>query len=308
MIEPTVSLFIKTLRQRSLDEGGFANIERGGYRSDATAWAILALTAAAEERDLELIDRARRRLADEQQPDGRIFLSPDPQVYWPTPLAILAWHRSPAHLDNLSRAAHFLLNHSGIHYRSKTATPDLHDSSLKGWPWVDQTYSWVAPTALGIIALTTAGYGEQMRVAEARRLLLDRRCRSGGWNYGNKFIFGSELRPTPEDTGVALNALKGAADQSSLAPSLGYLKEAVQTQRTPLALSWSLLGLTAWGERPAAASAWLSECWRRQERYGSYDTTSLALLACAALSSGGLEGVFPEPAGTRTRPPGGESG
>ncbi len=170
------------------------------------------------------------------------------------------------------------------------------DNTLRGWPWVDATSSWVAPTALGIMALKTAGYGNQPRVAEAQRLLLDRECLHGGWNYGNRSVFGAELRPMPEDTGMALDALQDATSRSSLEPSLAYLKSAVKNLRTPMALAWSLLGLGAWGERPAAAPAWLSECWQRQERYGVYDTTSLSLLILASRSSGGLESIFnPDP-------------
>ena len=267
------------------------------YRSDATAWAILALVAAADDNDKELLNLARTRLAAGQLSDGRVSLSPEqPEIYWPTPLAILAWHQSPAHHDRLSQAANFLLNNSGTHWQTKPEDLDQHDHSLRGWPWVEATYSWVAPTALGIIALKTAGYGNQPRVLEAQRLLLDRECLHGGWNYGNRSVFGAELRPMPEDTGMALDALQDSTAKSSLERSLAYLKSAVKSLRTPIALAWSLLGLGAWGERPPAAAALLSECLKRQERYGVYDTTSLSLLILAARSSGGLEKIFnPDP-------------
>lgn len=286
------------LRQRALLEGGFANRENSAYRNDATAWAILALVACGDEQDEEIISRARSRLAAGQLPDGRVCLVPEhPEVYWPTPLAILAWHQSPAHQERLARAAQFLLTNSGNHWQKKPGEVEKHDTSLKGWPWVADTYSWVAPTALGIMALKAAGYGNHPRVAEARHLLLDRECLHGGWNYGNRLVFGKELRPMPEDTGIALNALQDSAPKSGLEPSLAYLKSAVTSLRTPIGLGWSLLGLGAWGERPAAASARLTECWQRQQRYGDYDTTALSLLIVAARASGGLESVFsPTPA------------
>jgi hypothetical protein len=292
MSDSLVSDVVKTLRQRALDNGGFANTDTGNYRSDATAWAILALVAAGDDNDKGLLSLARTRLAAGQLSDGRVSLSPEhPEIYWPTPLAILAWHQSPAHHDRLSQAANFLLNHSGTHGKN-LLTAELHDPSLRGWPWAESTYSWVAPTALGILALQTTGYGDHPRVLEARHLLLDRECLHGGWNYGNRLVFGAELRPMPEDTGMALNALKDATAKSSLGRSLEYLQGAVKSLRTPIALAWSLLGLGAWRERPAAASAWLSECWQRQDRYGIYDTTSLSLLILAARSSGGLENIF----------------
>lgn len=297
MTDSLVSCIVKTLRQRALGKGGFTNTAKSNYRSDATAWAILALVAAGDDNDQELLSLARTRLAASQLSDGRIGLSPDhPEVYWPTSLSILAWHQSPAHHDKLSQAANFLLNNSGTHWQTKAEGEDRHDHSLKGWPWVEANYSWVAPTALGIIALKTTGYGNQPRITEAQRLLLDRECLHGGWNYGNRSVFGAELRPMPEDTGMALDALQDSTSKSSLERSLAYLKSAVKSLRTPMALAWSLLGLGAWGERPAAAAAMLSECWQRQERYGVYDTTSLSLLVLASRSSGGLEKIFnPDP-------------
>ncbi len=293
MSDSLISHSIATLRQRALIEGGFGNTDNSNYRSDATAWAILALVAAGNNSDHELLSRARTRLAASQLSDGRVSISPEhPEVYWPTPLALLAWHQSPAHQEMLSRAAKFLLNNSGTHWQSTPEDPDRHDHNLRGWPWLAATYSWTAPTALGVIALKTTGYGTQPRLAEAQSLILDRECLHGGWNYGNRLVFGAELRPMPEDTGIALNALKDSTAKVTLAPSLTYLKSLVKSLRTPIALGWSLLGLGAWGERPAAAADWLSECWQRQERYGVYDTASLSLLILASCSSGGLEGIF----------------
>ena len=117
MSDSLVSYSVKTVRQRALDKGGFANTDHGNYRSDATAWAILALVAAGDDNDKELIDLARTRLAAGQLSDGRVGISPEqPEIYWPTPLAILAWHQSPAHQDRLSQAANFLLNNAGTHW------------------------------------------------------------------------------------------------------------------------------------------------------------------------------------------------
>ncbi len=296
MSDALVAHGVKTIRQRALAEGGFANCAGGAFRGDATAWAIVALVAAGEVQDNELIRLGRSRLAASQLPDGRLALAADhPEVYWPTSLALLAWQHSPAHQERLSRAAHFLLSHSGTHWQTKDGE-DLHDHSLRGWPWVDNTYSWIAPTALGIMALKITGYGDQPRISEGQRLILARECLHGGWNYGNRFLFGAELRPMPEDTGMALNALEGATTRPAMTRSLEYLKTAVQDLRTPTALAWSLWGLGAWGERPAAAGGMLWECWRRQERFGTYDTTSLALLVGTALATAGLESLFPAPA------------
>jgi hypothetical protein len=74
-----------------------------------------------------------------------------PDAFWPTSLAILAWQGSPEHIGNQSRAVNFLLNISGTHFNRKLDSPVGHDTSIKGWPWVENTHSWVEPTALALI-------------------------------------------------------------------------------------------------------------------------------------------------------------
>ena len=89
------------------------------------------------------------------------------------------------------------------------------------------------PTSLAIIALRVAGLGDHERVQEAKRLLLDRQLPDGGWNYGNTKVFGQELHPMPETTGVALSALSGSVSREEITVSLKYLKIRVTQVRTP---------------------------------------------------------------------------
>ncbi len=291
MTDTSVSRDLESLRKRALKEGGFSNFDHGPYRTDATAWAILAFSVCGA--DQEFVNLSRSRLASSQLPDGRVCLSSEhPEVYWPTPLAILAWYKSPAHQVMLARATNFLLSHSGVVFEKTAKGPEEHDHSLKGWPWVTATYSWIDPTALGVIALKATGQGNHPRVLEARQMILNRQCLHGGWNYGNRLVYGAELRPMPENTGLALDALKGLTPRSGLDSSLDYLKSRVQSLRTPIALTCSLFGLGAWGERPAAAPAWLAECWQLQEQLGGFDTTALSLLILASRLSGGFESMF----------------
>ena len=249
MSDPTIPRIIKTLQERMLPGGGFTANDHGRYRTDATAWAILALVAAGCPADL--INLSRARLIEDQQSDGRVCVSPDhPEAFWPTPLAILAWCRSSAQQEAQSRAVHFLLSTTGIHAPRTQDGIFGHDPSVKGWPWIEGTSSWVGSSGIAIMALQAAGYGHHERVAEAARMIMDRQLPAGGWNYGNTTVFGVELRPMPADTGIALNALQHHADRSALQHSLDYLKAAVVTVRTPRSLGWSLLGLGAWGECP----------------------------------------------------------
>ena len=285
-----ISNLINQLKERQLASGGFALKISGVYHPEATCWAILALSGDPANRDI--IMRARARLAADQFSDGRVCLSREhPEAFWPTYLAVVAWHHSPEHQKNQAQAVHFLLETSGKHWPKKPNSPVASNTNLKGWSWIAGTYSWVEPTGLAMMALRIAGVGNHERVREGTRLLLDRQLPHDGWNYGNTVVFGHELRPMPLSTGIALNALKGETPLETIQGSLTYLKSRVVTLRTPLSLGWSLLGLGAWQARPVQAHQLIYECFSRQTIYGAYDTASLALLAVAFKWTGGLDDI-----------------
>ena len=72
------------------------------------------------------------------------------------------------------------------------------------------TVSWVAPTALSIVAFR-AWRRESARTAPAIAMLLDRACPKGGWNAGNSVVFGVDLDPHPDFTAMALLALRNGS-------------------------------------------------------------------------------------------------
>ncbi len=290
---PEILLLLEALRSRVLDSGGFANRPGGKCRADATAWGTVALAAAGAEK--ELLERARARLAAEQQEDGRVSVSPEhPGAFWPTSLAILAWHGSRAYRDAQSRAVKFLLGNPGRHFVKDSESPVKHDPSIRGWPWIANTHSMVEPTALCLIALRIAGHGEDGLSWEATRMLMDRQLPAGGWNYGNTLVYGHELYPQPENTGLALDALAGRVLRQDVSRSLGYLESRLARVRSPLSLGWGILGLGGWDIRPRELRLWLSESLTLQRKYGPYDTTLLSLLLIAFLATGGLASVMEE--------------
>jgi hypothetical protein len=290
-MEDSISFWVNQLKDRALPDGGFSPRPGGQYRADATCWAILALLGDPGNRDL--LARARSRLAADQSPDGRVWISRDhPEAFWPTYLAVFAWHQSPAHRENQARAANYLITSSGKHFPRAADAPSAHDSNIKGWPWIADTHSWAEPTALAMMALKIAGYGDHQRVQEATRMLLDRQLPQGGWNYGNTLVFNQELRPMPLSTGIVLNALKGQTSLATIQRSLTYLQARVTGVPTPRSLGWSLLGLGAWGARPESSPTSIVACLKNQARYGDYDTASLSLLLVALKSPGGLEEIF----------------
>ncbi|MDI6813648.1 MAG: hypothetical protein QMD10_08940 [Desulfitobacteriaceae bacterium] len=280
-----------SLLSRSLPEGGFIGRIQGSYRPDATAWAVLALEVWGYKGSI--LQASRDRLAAEQRPDGRVCLSPAHEdVFWPTSLAILAWQSSAPHSQPKTRAVEFLLKASGKHWPRRPNDAAAHDTALRGWSWTGDTHSWTEPTALAILALKAASFSEHERVQEAEKMLIDRQLPSGGWNYGNTLVFAQELRPMPESTGLALDALSGSVPRQQVEQSLQYLKARITNLKTPRSLAWSLLGLGAWGERPKSASEYVAACLTRSGGYGDYDTPSLALLMLAFSANRGLLSIF----------------
>lgn len=271
------------LLRRALPGGGFSDRPAGHFQTDSTAWGILAFRACGGSG--ELLERSRRLLMREQRPDGRICVSNNhPASYWPTPLAILAWQDSAPNHEAQLRAIRFLLDTTGFHFPRTSDASLAHDSLLKGWPWVDETHSWVEPTAMAVKALRETGYGRHDRVKEAVHMLLDRQLPHGGWNYGNTLVFGKELHPMPESTGAALAGLSGAVDRDAVSPSLQFLQREVPRLQTPISLGWSLLGLAAWKLSPPNANALVERCLANQKRYGEYETSALCLLFLGALA------------------------
>jgi hypothetical protein len=278
---------VDDLLKRRTPDGGFSGQPGGRHRPDAAAWAVLALRALGALPDPgPVLDR----LAHGQLRDGRVPIDPDyPQAFWPTSEAILAWGASAPHSTNQTRAVDFLLRTSGVHYRLDKDAVVAHDTTIRGWPWIEKTHSWVEPTAMALLALECAGQAGHARAEEARRMLMNRQLESGGWNYGNTKVYCVELRPSMESTGLALHALAGHVSAKDVQKSLDYLEAEVSGTRGPLWLGWSVLALSAWGRRPAGVGDWIRESLERQPVYGSYDTAWISALLLAACCENGLE-------------------
>ncbi len=283
---------IDQILKSSLPEGGFANRPGGQYRPDATAWAVMSLQmcGVAGQR-LHAPGRASRQAS--MGTAGSFCRPIIPATFWPTPLAVLAWHgQARIHSSPSPAPLAFLLKTTGNHFKRAADSPAGHDTAIRGWPWTEETHSWVEPTSLAMIALRVTGSGGDKRIAEGVRLLLDRQLSRGGWNYGNTTVFGTELAALPESTGLALAALPGLADKQDVSRSIARLKDSVKALTTPFSLGWAILGLSAWGERPRDANALIDRCLKRQDRYGTYDTSLMGLMIVARKAEGGLIHAF----------------
>jgi hypothetical protein len=280
---------IETIKTRQLPEGGFSDIDNGISRPDSTAWAVIAMQTSGLIGDI--LVKAQQKLTTYQHTDGRVPISENqPSALWPTPLAVLAWLNDPKFELPRKKAINFLLNT----YGKQNLNPPFikHDGMLKGWSWNEQTHSWIIPTAIAVMALRSCGYNNHERVQEAIKLLLDRQLPSGGWNYGNTVVFEQELKPIPECTGHALNALAGYAEYAQVAKSIDYLNNQLANLKSPLSLSWAVLGLRAWEKKPENYKKLLLNCLAYQSRYGRYSTVFLSQILISYHAEQGLLSIF----------------
>jgi hypothetical protein len=278
--DPTVSNALQRIRTELIEN------HDESISPDVLAWGILALDISGS--TAESLAPLRSRLIDSQWGDGRFSMSKDsPLSFWPTPIALLGLLRSSDFKENKTKALEFLLRVSGLHWKRSPGDPAKHDTSLLGWPWIGATHSWVIPTAITITTLRAYGFEKHARVTTGVQMILDRQLSTGGWNYGNTIVFNSELRPFPECTGYALNALHGLVSEEKIAQSLTYLIGRMGVIRTPISLSWTALGLGAWSRRPPETEVWIAETLKKQELYGEYPVNLLSQLVIGYYSKNG---------------------
>lgn len=236
---------------------------------EPTALACLGLLAGRGNLSSQPVDLAILRAADwlasMQRADGSLGAAAEvPGTGWPTAYALLLWTLVDGHAAARRRAVDWLLEERGQPVREPDGGRSAivgHDPTLIGWPWIDGTHSWLEPTAVAIVALAHAGQAHHQRVADGMRLIDDRSLPEGGWNYGNRSVFGRDLRPQPGPTGLALVSLasvSGAKRSPAVDRAIAYLCRTLPTAHAPISLGWGVLGLRAWDACPEEGDIWLA--------------------------------------------------
>lgn len=248
------------LTQKQNPDGGWP-YRRGSSWTEPTVYAIQAMLAGGE------TGRAQRGvnwLLETRRPDGG----------WPACQAVeeSGWTTALVALlppDRLGEDAHrgairWLLGTTGeestLAYRLRqllTGNTAQPDQSSPGWPWVPRAAAWVGPTSLALLALDgereragSVPAGITKRLAEGRGFLLNRMCRTGGWNHGSINALGYPADAYPETTGMALAALRGEQG-TQVELSLPLAKRFLETCSSADALNWLRLGLSAHAALPA---------------------------------------------------------
>jgi hypothetical protein len=127
------------------------------------------------------------------------------------------------------------------------------DTSLAGWSWSPGTFSWAEPTSWCMLAVkrtAAASSAVARRIVEAERLLRDRACRGGGWNYGNSEVLGQQLPAHVPTTAVGILALQDKASNGYVTDAIRFLERQALTEPSTTALALSALALAA-VDRPA---------------------------------------------------------
>ncbi|MCG8469891.1 MAG: hypothetical protein MJB57_17070 [Gemmatimonadetes bacterium] len=294
------------LEARSPDGGWGAYPDLPG-RTETTALATLALFRDAAVTSSEASSRAGREAADwltaRQLDSGAWPIGDDvPGPSWTTSIASLALSHAPDGPEadartNGAAGAAWLLTQEGRGspwwlrvlrlFLRRPATVAL-DPDLVGWPWVAGTFSWVEPTSYALLALKRfrpRGMARSAaRIEEAERLLLDRTCADGGWNYGNTRVFDEELWSYPDTTAIALLALGDRPEHPVVPRALAALEKGMLGNDSHLALGLAAAALATHGRDPEALRD------RLRARLAEWRGGAIRGLAWAAL---GLSGDDP---------------
>jgi hypothetical protein len=162
------------------------------------------------------------------------------------------------------------------------STLNQQDNSLQGWSWIAETFSWVEPTAWCLLALKKwrgVADVDESRVDIAERLLVDRCCEPGGWNYGNSNMLGQQLKPFVPTTAIALLALHDRPSLPEVRRSLEYLEAHATEERSGSALALASMALQIYGRDNSAVLKALADQLPTTLTLGSHVAAAMALCA-----------------------------
>ena len=274
---------LDTLAQLALPQGGWGYAPKQPAHLEPTCLALLALSKE-KERYSQVIKDGLGFLEENALPDGSYRLARGrPQALWPTALVLFTRKSLGVADADLQKTILRLTTIQGRVIRDDPEVADMMDIDLTrvGWPWALNTFSWVEPTAWSCLALRRVGKGNDPRVGEGIRLLLDRAFDQGGINYGNRLILGRMTEPIPTPTAMMLLALQGE-ERPRVAAARSYLLKSVESNGDLEHLGWAKLALHAQGQDVAH----LDEAIRRSYEANTADGRPMSVVrhALAALA------------------------
>ena len=222
---------------------------------EPTCYALLALQQEPS-RYAAAIAAGLKSLETHRGPDGGYRLEQGrPQAFWPTALAVITRKILGASSADLKPAIEVLIGVQGKSVANETEAAEIMDidTTMIGWPWALNTFSWVEPTSWAILALRMAGQGNHPRVAEGIRTLFDRAFETGGANYGNRTVLGQITDPMPGPTAAMLLALQGFDDERRVQAAKAYLFEKLKDSNDLEHLAWAVVALSSYADSAESA-------------------------------------------------------
>jgi hypothetical protein len=255
-VEPGLNL----LRGAQNADGGWGYFPGKESWLEPTAYGLLAL---ADESGSASWARGWRLVRSWELPDGgwRACAKVN-EAHWATSLAVTLYSVAGIYDGPFERGVKWLTASTGAEGRPlsrlahwmRPAVVEFNPAWC-GWPWQPGTSSWIEPTAHALLALRCAAARQEHaavagRISTGERMLLERRCRDGGWNYGNRRVLGADLPSYPETTALALMALNGHASVQ-WSDALNHVERMWEETRSPLARAWLAACLLQYrGQRP----------------------------------------------------------
>jgi len=277
-------------------DGGWGAVPGKKSNTEATALALLALRSIAKGPVEPAAQRAGKWLIDRQNADGSWPLNDSLKgPSWSTALAIVALSDRADLRDRLVKAGNWALEQEGskpgilanlilaLTFQKKAV--QLNED-LVGWSWTPNSFSWVEPTSYFLLALKKirrhlAGKSIAERIQQGELMIYDRMCDNGGWNYGNSSVYGDQLWPYPDITAIALVALQDHQERKENQLSLRALGEMAKYTDSGLALSWSAICLSLYGQDSAQLRQRLVQRFAKTKFLGETKAIALGVLAVA---------------------------
>lgn len=265
------------------DDGGWGYARGKGSRLEPTAWALLALGEAT---------RADAVFGAWPQQDGALTEPGAGTVnYAANALASVAGLAGGPAVTGawLGRTLSGLVAVEGRPTPKGDPAINRQDNTLRGWPWLADTFSWVEPTAWAVLALRRGlarvdRARATSRIDEGIRLLADRMCATGGWNYGNSNVLKKDLAAYVPTTAAGLLALQGR-EPRVVDRSVGFLDANRLAERSGLALGLTAIALGIHGRPHDDVRGALGEQWARARFLGNLHATAIALYALTGVAS-----------------------
>ena len=219
-------------------DGGWPYLAGRQSRLEPTAWAMLALG-----------DQAAARLLLSWRSRNGLVVEPSVNALQHSFNAIAALALASPEVGLVQDGgsiANALLARKGIQMNDHPAIKQ--DSSLQGWAWTEGSFSWAEPTAWCTLAVKKLCPEQPMarpRIDEAEKLLRDRMCAGGGWNYGNKEVYGQSLLPHVPPTAAGVLAFQDRRREPFVASAVDVLEREGPREGSAGALAITWIALSA---------------------------------------------------------------